>query len=524
MLIHQLLQFHARSFAAAPMLIGEGGHELSFAAGLARTEAIARLLLAQGLVPGDRVAILGENSMDHILILFGAAMAGMVAVPLNFRLAPRELEYILVDAEARMLVVPDRSSLEKGVELAGRVAGLRVFSGAPGVDGVPHWEAAQAAVPRSVSLGDTDRFSPTDVVLQLYTSGTTGFPKGVQLTHANIVGLALHSWCGLLSKPGPGSRELVIAPLFHVGGICTATNTLLAGGAVLLHRSFDPERVMDALEREHVTAVFMVPAMIQAIVHGVAGVEKRDVRGLKRVSYGAAPISESLLARAIEVFNCEVVQYYGMTETCGGALSMTWPDHQAALAGRPELLRSCGRAMAGVGVRIVGVDGTVLPQGETGEIAIRSTTNMKGYWKLPDETRRALRDGWVYTGDAGYMDTEGFVYLRDRMKDLVITGGENVYPVEVERVLGGHPSILEVAVIGVPDERFGEALLAVAVLRPGATLELDELVAYARDHIAGYKIPRQLTVVEALPRNASGKLQKAELRAPYWAGRQRPIG
>ena len=207
---------------------------------------------------------------------------------------------------------------------------------------------------------------------------------------------------------------------------------------------------MDALEHEHVTAVFMVPAMIQAIVHGVPDLEARDFSGLRRVSYGAAPISESLLARAIEVFKCEFVQYYGMTETCGGALSMTWPDHQSALAGRPELLRSCGRAMAGVGVRIVGVDGAELPRGATGEIAIRSSTSVKGHWKLPDETGRALRDGWLHTGDAGYMDAEGFRYLRDRMKDLVITGGENVYPVEVERVLGGHPSILEVAVIGVP--------------------------------------------------------------------------
>lgn len=177
MLIHQLLQFDARWFAAAPMFISEGGHELSFVAGLARTEAISRLLLAQGLMPGDRVAILGENLMEHILTLFGAAMAGMVAVPLNSCLAPRELEYILVDAEARMLVVTDRSSLETGVELTRRVAGLRVFSGAPGVDGVPHWEAAQAAAPRSMSLGDTDRFNPTDVVLQLYTSGTTPFPR-----------------------------------------------------------------------------------------------------------------------------------------------------------------------------------------------------------------------------------------------------------------------------------------------------------------------------------------------------------
>jgi acyl-CoA synthetase (AMP-forming)/AMP-acid ligase II len=524
MLIHQPLQFYARSFGDATMLIDEDGRELSFAAGLTRTVAIARLLLAQGLVPGDRVAILGENSMEHILILIGAAMAGMVALPLNYRLALRELESILVDAEARVLVVTDKTNLEKGAELARRIAGLRVFSGVAGNHGIPSWEAAQESVPDSVSIGDMDRFDPADSVLQLYTSGTTGIPKGVQLTHSNIVGLALHSWCGLQSKPGQGSRDLVVAPLFHVGGICTATNALLAGGAVLLHRSFDPTRVLDALEHQQVSAVFMVPAMIQAIVHGVTDVERRDLSRLKRVSYGAAPISQSLLARAIAVFKCEFVQYYGMTETCGAVLSMTWPDHQAAMAGQPELLGSCGRAMAGVGVRIIGVDGTELSRGETGEITVRSRTNMKGYWKLPAETQRILHDGWVHTGDAGYMDAEGFVYLRDRMKDLVITGGENVYPVEVERVLGGHPAILEVAVIGIPDDRFGEALLAIAVLRPGATLEVEELVAYARDQIAGYKIPRRLKIVDALPRNAAGKLQKAELRGPYWMDRKKPIG
>ena len=264
--------------------------------------------------------------------------------------------------------------------------------------------------------------------------------------------------------------------------------------------------------------------MIQALIHQVANIGQRDFSRLRCITYGAAPISTGLLSEAVEVFDCEFVQYFGQTETCGGVLSLTWPDHQKALSGQPGLLLSCGRVMAGVSIKVTDEESNELPNGETGELTIKSDTNMLSYWKLPEATQKTLRDGWVHTGDAGYLDAQGYVFLRDRIKDMVVSGGENIYPAEVEKVLNGHPSILEAAVIGVPDEKFGEALLAIVALKLGASLTAVELLEFCREKIARYKIPRQLKVVDALPRNASGKILKTVLRDPYWAGTGRNIG
>jgi len=520
MLTHQLIQFFARSFADE-LMIGEKGRSFTFGSGNSHINRIAGLLSAKRLSAGCRVAILGENSADHIMLLFAAAQLGMVMVPLNFRLAVDELEYIIRDAETSLLLVTDADSLKKAEKLSARIEGMEVYSNFPS-----HAKSWNDEVENqdAVTLHAGEALTPQSPVLQLYTSGTTGRPKGVMLSHQNLLSLARQNSAGLMNRPGHGSRDLIIAPLFHVGGLATALIALLAGGAVVLHRMFDPAAVVDALERDGVTAVFMVPAMIQALIHQVEDIRQRDFGRLKCITYGASPISESLLREAISVFDCEFVQYFGQTETCGGVLSLTWNDHRAALSGQPELLRSCGRSMAGVSIKVCDRQGNVLPAGETGEFAIKSDTNMLSYWRLPRETQKTLKDGWVYTGDAGYLDEQGYAFLRDRIKDMVVTGGENVYPAEVENILGGHPSILEVAVIGVPDEKYGEALLAVAALRNGTTLTHGELLEYCREKIAGYKIPRQLKIVEALPRNASGKILKTTLREPYWAGKDRNIG
>lgn len=520
MLTHQLIQFYARSFPDE-LMISEEGRRFSFASGNSYINRIINLLHNKGLSAGDRVAVLGENSADHIMLLFAAGQLGIVMVPLNFRLAVDELEYIIEDAEASLLLVTDPDSLQKAEKLAARVDGMEVvtnFESGPGCwihaleacDDKPH--CAEASV------------LPDSVVLQLYTSGTTGRPKGVMLTHQNLLSLSLHNSVGMVNTPGLGTRDLIIAPLFHVGGLATAVIALLVGGGVVLHRAFDPDAVVHALEHDGISAVFMVPAMIQALLHGVPDIRQRDFSRLKCITYGAAPITEGLLREAIEVFDCEFVQYFGQTETCGGVLSLTWHDHELALSGRPELLRSCGRSMAGVSVKVCNKQGKALPSGETGEFVVKADTNMISYWKLPEATGETLQDGWIYTGDAGYLDEDGYAFLRDRIKDMVITGGENVYPAEVENLLGAHPSILEVAVIGIPDEKYGEALLAIAALKQGASLTQDELLAFCREKIAGYKIPRQLKIVDALPRNASGKILKTTLRNPYWAEKGRNIG
>jgi acyl-CoA synthetase (AMP-forming)/AMP-acid ligase II len=298
---------------------------------------------------------------------------------------------------------------------------------------------------------------------------------------------------------------------------------IFAGMETLLHRTFDPEVVVRDIEQHNVCNVFMVPAMIMAVLQ-LPGIEQRDFSRLAQVFYGASPISETVLRRAAEVFQCDFIQMYGMTETTGTVVNLSAEDHRRALAGRPELLRSCGRPSVGAEAMVVGSDGNELPRGEVGEIWLKSDTNMQGYFNLPDETCANLTQGWVHTGDAGYMDEDGYLYLKDRIKDMVVSGGENIYPVEVENAVAKHASVADVAVIGVPDEKFGEALLAFVVLKPGSSLELDELVTFCRDKIAGYKIPRQLEIVDELPRNPSGKILKKVLREPYWGRAGRNIG
>lgn len=520
MLTHQLIHFFARSFADE-LMVSEQGRSFSFATGNAYINRIINLLHAKGLSAGDRVAILGENSADHIMLLFAAGQLGIVMVPLNFRLAVDELEYIIKDAQVSLMLVTDPDSLDKAEKLATRIDGMEIYTNFE--SGAFNWIDALERSDEAPKCA-AGSLHPDNTLLQLYTSGTTGLPKGVMLSHKNLFSLSLHNSAGMMNRPGLGSRDLIIAPMFHVGGLATAVIALLVGGGVVLHRAFDPDAVVDALERDGITAVFMVPAMIQALVHGVSDIRQRDFSRLKCITYGAAPITENLLREAIEVFDCEFVQYFGQTETCGGVSSLTWRDHQIALSGRPELLLSCGRSMAGVQIRVCDRQGNELPSGETGEFVVKSDSNMSSYWKLPQATRETLQDGWIHTGDAGYLDQDGYAFLRDRLKDMVITGGENVYPAEVEKVLGGHPSILEVAVIGVPDEKYGEALLAIAALKRGASLTQDELLEFSRVKIAAYKIPRQLKIVDALPRNASGKILKTALREPYWAGKGRHIG
>ena len=277
------------------------------------------------------------------------------------------------------------------------------------------------------------------------------------------------------------------------------------------------------MENNKVTSIFMVPAMIMAILN-LPDIERRDFSKLDQIYYGASPISESVLARAIDVFKCQFVQMYGMTETTGTVINLSAQDHERAMSGKPELLRSCGRPSVGVKVKIMDMNAKEVPTGNVGEIWVKSDTNMTSYYNLPEATRANLTDGWIHTGDAGYMDAEGYIYLKDRIKDMVVSGAENIYPVEVENVIAKHAAVIDVAVIGIPDEKFGERLLAILVLKDGHTLTIDALITFCRKQIAGYKIPRQMEVVETLPRNPSGKILKKILRQPYWEGRNREIG
>jgi acyl-CoA synthetase (AMP-forming)/AMP-acid ligase II len=517
MLVHHYLEFYARNTADAPCI---SHHEttLSYDQVNATVNQLANCFLELGVEPGQRVAVLGENSIKHSLLFMAASKVGAVAVPLNYRLAPAELGFVIEDSSTRVLLVVDgmESMLAELRPLLSRDIAIITTAHADSL----HWDDLIARFPRTSPAVDVDRDDP---FIQLYTSGTTGNPKGVVISHFSILQLTMMNIIATRGRPNPGSAGIVCAPLFHIGGAGSVVAGVYSGQHTLLHRVFDPLQLLDDMEKYPVTSIFMVPAMIMAVLQ-VPGVEQRDFSKLETMFYGASPISETVLRRAIDVFQCDFVQMYGMTETTGTVVNLSPADHRRALEGKPELLRSCGRPSVGVEIRIMDSDGNEVSTGEVGEIRVKSDTNMLCYYNLPEATAANLTDGWVHTGDAGYLDDEGYLYLKDRIKDMVVSGAENIYPVEVENVLAKHEAVADVAVIGVPDEKFGEALLAFVVTKPGTSLVVEEMIDFCRDKIAGYKIPRQLELIEELPRNPSGKILKKELRAPYWEGAGREIG
>ncbi|MGB5757154.1 MAG: AMP-binding protein, partial [Acidimicrobiales bacterium] len=367
---------------------------------------------------------------------------------------------------------------------------------------------------------------PEDVVFILYTSGTTGVPKGAQLTNHNMA----HSAWISVSAYGftAASTNLVAMPLFHVGGMGYGLSAFFHGGHTVLRRDADPAAIVDNIVTYGVTHAFFVPAVIQAIL-AVDGVEDADLGSLELLVYGAAPIGDAVLRRALAVLGCQFLQAYGMTETAGTIVTLP-PEAHDPDGPRAGLLRSCGRPLPWVELRIIdpnsiaGGEPVDVPIGEVGEIWVRSDQNTPGYRNQPEATAQAITgDGWLRTGDAAYRDEDGYLFLFDRFKDMIVSGAENVYPAEVENVLYDHAAVAEVAVIGVPDDRWGETVKAVVVATPGAMIDPDELIELCRDRLARYKCPTSIDVVDALPRNASGKVLKTELRAPYWAGHDRRI-
>jgi acyl-CoA synthetase (AMP-forming)/AMP-acid ligase II len=518
MRLHDFLDYEARMRPDSEFAV-QAGHKLTYGDAAAEANRIANALIHAGLAQGERVAILANNCIEFALFYFGAAKAGVVPVPLNYRLAPPEWRYIVDDAGARLLLA--RGAFVPAID--------EVRAEMPSVQ---RWVALDAPAPLGWEryadwLDGADSRAPdrhvedADDVYQMYTSGTTGRPKGAVVTHRALCSNLFQ--LRVLLAGEPGGRILVVAPLYHAAAAVTAFTAATWGGSLYIQEEFDPAETVRVLDEERIFSTTLVPAMIQACLVLVPGIAEREYRDLRHIVYGASPIAEETLRRAIEVFGCDFAQAYGMTETTAVLTCLLPDDHRRALADRPQLLLSAGRPLLGTEVAICDSEGRWAPPGTTGEICGRGPQLMRGYWNRAEDSAAALRDGWMHTGDAGYLDDEGYLYVQDRTKDMIVSGGENVYPREVEDVLFQHPDIADVAVIGVPSAQWGEEVKGIVVLRPGASATADEIMAFCRGRLGGYKRPRSVDFADALPRNPSGKVLKRELREPYWKGHARRV-
>jgi acyl-CoA synthetase (AMP-forming)/AMP-acid ligase II len=479
---------------------------------------LANALVRAGLESGDRLAILAKNSPEYLLLYLAASKADAVLVPLNYRLTPADWASILGDARPRVLFAtePFRSAVDSfRAELDSVEHFIALDEAGPGWEDFRQWSVDPPAAP-------PDRYvSDLHDVYQMYTSGTTGRPKGAVLTHQGVTANLIQN--SLANRPQPGERALVVTPLFHAAVIPSALSWLVGGGALVIHADFVPAEVIRALGEEKITYALLVAAMIQACLVTVPDVATRHYPDLRLIQYGASPIAEQTLRRAMEAFRCDFLQSYGLTEATQVLTYLSPADHRRALAERPELLLSAGRPALGTEIRVVDDDDAPLPNGTIGEIVARGPQLMRGYWNRPNESADALRGGWLHTGDAGVVDDEGYVFVQDRLKDVIVSGGENVYPRAVEDVLFQHPAIADAAVIGVPDERWGETVKAIVVLRDGVAAREEDIVEYCRGKVAGFARPRSVDFIAALPRNPSGKVLKRVLREPYWSSQSRRV-
>jgi len=476
-----------------------------------RTLQVANAML--GLAsPGDTVAILAENLPEYVECYYGVPSAGMALNFLNYRLHPKEWAWILNNAEARVLVVQDKYLDMIQPELAG-VPSVQtvVVIGGGGRGGYPDFNDVVSAAPASEPPVKVDEDSTAWL---LYTSGTTGFPKGAMLSHRSLCVAAIESV--IEYEPQPDEKNLIAFPLCHVSGYAVPL-THVRGGRIVLTPLFEPELWMKLVDQHGITSTALAPTMLNFILQHPK-VREYSLASLRGIGYGAAAMPVEVLRAAIERFGPIVYSGFGMTELGGNVLTFPKSAHVRAVNGEEHLLASCGTPMCLADVKVVDEQMVECPPGVVGEIVIRGEQVLTGYFRNEEGTKKAFEGGWFRTGDMARRDEEGFFYIVDRMKDMIITGGENVYSREVEEVLYTHPSVSEAAVIGLPDPTWGENVTAVIVLRPGKTATEAEIIATARDRLAGYKKPKKVIFVDELPKTVSGKIIKRELRDRFAQG------
>ncbi len=517
----QITQLLRRGIQTAPDRIAAEfqGRSRSWTGFGERVASLAGALAGLGIARGDRVGVLALNSDRYLECLFAMPWGGFVVVPINTRLAPPEIAFWLADSECAALLV-DEHFAEVAAALAPALPHLKrcIFlgEGAP-PQGMLDYEALVAAAQPAPDAGA----GGDDLAALFYTGGTTGRSKGVMLSHRNIVVNALNT-----APAFDGDADTIylhVAPMFHLADNAVNFVVTAIGGKHLFMPRFDPGALLKLVAQERVTATLIVPTMINMVVNH-PDVEATDTSSLKRVMYGASPMPEAVIRRALAALpHTGFVQAYGQSEAAP-CMTFLSPDRHVVEGPKAGKIKSAGQAAMGCEVVILDAEDRPAPLGQVGEICGRGDNVMLGYWRQPEMTQRTLRGGWLHTGDGGHMDADGFVYVVDRMKDMIVSGGENVYSAEVEQSLYSHAAVAECAVIGIPDPKWGEAVHAVVRLKPGAGATEAALIAHCHALIAGYKAPRSVSFrADALPLSGAGKILKTELRKPFWEGRDRAV-
>ena len=498
----------------------QGDVTITFREAEARVNRLAHALLSLGGQPGDRVGMLVPNCYQGLETLLAPMKAGMAVVPMNIRLHPTEHEYMLNDSGAFALIYGEEFR-DHLAQARGNLTSVKhvicVGRGAAGDLAFDQVLEGQRETPPDPAI------EADDLAWLFYTSGTTGRPKGAMLTHRNLITM-VEQFLLCINPARLGDVLLHAAPITHGSG-CAIFHHIAVGAASAfpVTRAFDPPRIFEAIERYRATTMFLVPTMINLLLASPDRT-KHDLSSLHTIFYGGAPMYVEQLLEAVRAFGPIFVQLFGQGEAPMACTSLLKEEH---LAGddpvKLKRLASAGRETTAVRVRIVDDEDREVPAGQMGEIVGRGDLLMKGYWNKPEATAETLRGGWLHTGDIGYLDPDGYLYITDRKKDMIISGGSNIYPREIEEVICRHPAVFEVAVIGVPDAKWGETVKALVVLREGLRATEAEIVEHCKRHMASYKKPQSVEFLPALPKNAYGKVLKRELRDRYWAGRRRKV-